>query len=195
MKDETIEINKYQCRVISSKGKGTPIIFLHGYMYTSDVWNEIGLLRILEQHNIPFKAIDMPYGKISECTPRTSSSRDNVELVAAVAGKDPVIVGASLGGYIALKYGVDHPVKGMLLAAPVMSLQEELARHYERLETRVSIVYGDSDNIVPANEMKKLSGRIKSDLKIYRDAGHPAYLDYPERFNEDVLEMYRTATG
>ncbi len=195
MKDETIEINKYQCRVISSKGKGTPIIFLHGYMYTSDVWNEIGLLRILEQYGIPFKAIDMPYGKISECTPRTSSSQDNVELVAAIAGKDPVIVGASLGGYIALKYSVDHPVKGLLLAAPVMCLQEELTRHYERLENKVSIVYGDADNIVPANEMKKFSGLVKTDLQIYKNAGHPAYLDFPERFNEDVLAMYKTAIG
>jgi len=194
MKDETIDISRYQCRMISSKGKGTPIIFLHGYMYTSDVWNEIGLLRLLEQRNIPFKAIDMPYGKISECTPRTNSADDNVDLVAAIAGKDPVVIGASLGGYIALKYSVSYPVKGLLLAAPVMSLQEELARHYGGLDAKVSIVYGDADNIVPANEMKKLSGLFRTDLKIYENAEHPAYLDYPDRFNEDVLALYEAAT-
>ena len=179
--------------MISSKGKGTPIIFLHGYMYTSDVWNEIGLLRILEQRNIPFKAIDMPYGKISECCPKTSTAELNVDLVASVAGRDPVIVGASLGGYIALKYSMSYPVKGMLLAAPVMSLQEELTRHYNRLDSKISIVYGDSDNIVPVNEMKKLSGLFGIDLKVYKNAEHPAYLDYPERFNQDVLDLYEAA--
>lgn len=195
MKDETVDIKNYQCRMISNKGKGSPIIFLHGYMFTSDVWNEIGLLRLLEQRNIPFKAFDMPYGKISECSPRTNSAEKNVSLISSVAGKDPVIVGASLGGYIALKYSVSHPVRGLLLAAPVMSMQEELVRHYRNFSAKVSIIYGDGDNIVSANEMKKLSGCFNTELKVYKNASHPAYLDYPERFIEDVLELYEAATG
>jgi pimeloyl-ACP methyl ester carboxylesterase len=195
MKDETVDIRKYQCRMISSKGRGCPIIFLHGYMFTSDVWNEIGLLRILEQRNIPFKAIDMPYGKISECTPKTSAADKNIELLTAVAGKDPVIVGASLGGYIALKYSLSQPVKGMVLAAPVMSMQQELVRHYEKLTTAVSIVYGDGDNIVSAADMRKLSNCFNTELKVYKNASHPAYLDYPDRFIKDVLQLYEKATS
>ena len=193
MKDETVDIRNHQCRMISNKGKGIPIVFLHGYMFTSDVWNEIGLLRILEQRNIPFRAIDMPYGKISECSPRTSMPEKNIEILASVAGKEPVIVGASLGGYIALKYSIAHRVRGLLLAAPVMSLQAELVRHYEHLDTEVSIVYGDADNIVSAAEMKKLSNLFRTDLKIYKGASHPAYLDYPEQFIDDVLQVYAAA--
>ncbi len=195
MKNETVDIRNFQCRMISNKGKGSPIIFLHGYMFTSDVWNEVGLLRMLEQRNIPFKAIDMPYGKISESAPRTSSAEKNVALLSAVAGREPVIVGASLGGYIALKYSVSNPVRGLLLAAPVMSMQEDLVKHYPDFKANVSIVYGDGDNIVSENEMKKLSKCFNAELKVYKNASHPAYLDYPERFIEDVLELYGAATG
>ncbi|MFO8111089.1 MAG: alpha/beta hydrolase [Desulfosalsimonadaceae bacterium] len=194
MKDETVDIRNYQCRMISNKGKGSPIIFLHGYMFTSDVWNEIGLLRVLEQRNIPFKAVDMPYGKISECSPRTTSAEKNISIISSIAGKEPVLVGASLGGYIALKYSVTYPVRGLLLAAPVMSMQEDLVKHYPDLRAKVSIVYGDGDNIVSANEMKKLSRRFNTALNIYKNASHPAYLDYPERFVKDVLALYAAAT-
>lgn len=194
MKDETVDIRNFQCRMISNKGKGSPIILLHGYMFTSDVWNEIGLLRVLEQRNIPFKAVDMPYGKISESAPRTSSAEKNLSLISAIAGKEPVIVGASLGGYMALKYSVTYPVRGLVLAAPVMSMQEDMVKHYPNLYAKVSIVYGDGDNIVSASEMKKLSRQFNTDLNIYKNASHPAYLDYPERFVEDVLALYAAAT-
>lgn len=196
MKDETTAINHFQCRLISSRGKGTPIIFLHGYMFTSDVWNEIGLLRELETRRIPFTAIDMPYGKLSECQPKSNAADKNVELVAAIANsRPPVIVGASLGGYIALKYSVRHPVAGLLLVAPVMSLQEELTRHYPDLSAAVRIVYGDADNIVPRKEMDRLSELFKTDLKVYKNAGHPAYMDYPDQFSEDVMAHYNAATA
>ena len=192
MKDESIDIKHYQCRMISSaRGKGPPIILLHGYMYTSDVWNEIGLLRTLEERSIPFKAIDMPYGKISECAPRTSAADKNIELVAAVAGRDPFIVGASLGGFMALKYAVSHPVSGLLLAAPMMSMQKDLVGHYKHFNAKVSIIYGDADNIVPVGEMEALSKRLNIPLKIYKKASHPAYMDDPKRFTEDVIALYK----
>lgn len=194
MKDETVDIADYQCRMISNTGKGCPLIFLHGYMFTSDVWNDVGVLRELEKRNIPFKAIDMPYGKISECSPKASAADKNTALIAAAAGREPVIVGASLGGFIALKYSVSHPVRGLLLAAPVMSLQKDLIRHYQSLTAPVAIVYGDADNIVSANEMRKLSRCFNTDLNVYRNASHPAYLDYPKQFIKDVLALYAAAT-
>lgn len=195
MKDEIVEIRNYQCRMISSRGKGPPIIFLHGYMFTSDIWNEIGLLRILEQQNIPFKAVDMPYGKITECSPRTTEAAENVRLVSAIAGSEPVIVGASLGGYIALRYSASNPVRGLLLAAPVMSMQESLIRHYDVFNSKISIIYGDADNIVSLKEMDTLARFFNTKPKIYKNASHPAYLDFPERFTSDVLALYEEAAG
>ena len=91
---------------------------------------------------------------------------------------------------MALKYSVSHPVRGLLLAAPVMSLQKDLIEHYKNINTSISIIYGEKDNIVSINEMKKLSEYTGTELHIYKQAAHPAYLDYPQQFVEDVLQLY-----
>ncbi|MGM0451553.1 MAG: alpha/beta fold hydrolase [Thermodesulfobacteriota bacterium] len=196
MKDEPTVINQFECRLISNQARGAPVIFLHGYMFTSDIWNEIGLLRELETRRIPFTAVDMPYGKLSECQPKSNNPDENVAIVAAIAdSRPPVIVGASLGGYIALKYSVSHPVAGLLLVAPVMSLQEDLTRHYPDMDAKVRIVYGDGDNIVSRKEMNRLSRLFKTELCVFEAAGHPAYMDDPDRFGKEVVDLYTAATA
>ena len=49
------------------------------------------------------------------------------EAVQSVFGSAvPVLVGASLGGYIALMYAAKFPVKGLLLVSPAHALMEDL---------------------------------------------------------------------
>ena len=190
MKDETVEINGFECRMISNSGKGAVIVLLHGYMYTSDVWNDIGLLRLLEQKDIPFKAIDMPYGRTSESTPRTPDPGQNAGLLARVAPPDAVLIGASLGGYIALKHCVAHPAAGIMLVSPVMSLQGELAAHYGAFSMEVSIIYGKEDNVVHIEEIRRLARLLNTEVRIYENAEHAAYMDQPELFKKDVIDFY-----
>ncbi len=166
-------------------------------MFTSDVWRSIGLLEYLEKQKIPFIALDMPYGAKSKCSPHSRDPDKNVnvvyEAVHGVFGKvKPVIVGASLGGYIALKYSVRHPVRGLLLIAPVHVFEDELLSKYKEWSFPVHIIYGTKDDVVSIDSMKKLASLIKkSKLIIYEDAKHPAYLTYPERFRDDLLNLYR----
>ncbi|MFW6180400.1 MAG: alpha/beta fold hydrolase [Spirochaetota bacterium] len=191
MKDEKIDFNGYQCRMISHHGEGPCIVLLHGLMFTSDVWNDIGLLHKLVKHNIPFKAVDMPYGQKSQCVPKTNDPGINMGIVARATPNDAVLIGASLGGYLALRHGVANQVAGLLLIAPAMSLQKELSAHYDRMRTKkVSLIYGEADPVVPLEEMKELSRQLNAELKIYEKARHAAYLDHPERFNNDVIEFY-----
>lgn len=194
MKDETLEINGFECRIISNPGRGACIVLLHGYMYTSDVWNDIGLLRLLEQKGIPFKAIDMPYGHANETVPRNPDPAENAGIVARVAPPEAVLVGASLGGYIALRHCVTKPAAGLMLIAPVMSLQGELASHYARLSLPVSIIYGQADNVVLFQEIQRLARLLDTGVRIYEKARHAAYLDQPERFKKDVLDFYGAVT-
>ena len=194
MKDEAVEINGFECRIISNPGKGPCIVLLHGYMYTSDVWNEIGLLRLLEQKGIPFKAIDMPYGHANESTPRNPDPAENAAIVAGLAPPEAVLVGASLGGYITLRHCVANQASGVMLIAPVMSLQQELASRYSRLSMPVSIIYGDADNVVYPQEIRRLARLLDTDVRVYEGARHAAYMDQPERFRKDVLDFYGTIT-
>lgn len=178
--------------MISNHGRGPCIVLLHGYMYTSDVWNDIGLLRLLEKKNIPFKAIDMPYGHRTESFPRSSDPVQNVSIAAGLCGPDSMIIGASLGGYMALKYCTEHPVGGAMVVSPVMSLQKELVFRYPLVSAPVSIICGRDDNVVHSEEIRRLGRRLNTGVIFYENAGHAAYLDQPERFKADVVEFYKS---
>jgi pimeloyl-ACP methyl ester carboxylesterase len=190
MKEEAVNLNGFECRIISSNGKGPCIVLLHGYMYTSDVWNDIGLLRLLEQKNIAFKAVDMPYGRKSECIPKSNNPEQNAAIVARITSSDSLIIGASLGGYIALKHCVANPVGGLMLIAPVMGLQGELVSRYSLITAPVSLIYGEYDNVVYKDEIKRLAKLLGISPKFYQKAQHAAYMDQPELFKKDVTDFY-----
>ncbi|MFP4194389.1 MAG: alpha/beta fold hydrolase [Desulfobacterales bacterium] len=192
MKDEEVNINGFECRMIANNGEGPCVVLLHGYMYTSDVWNYIGLLRLLENKNIPFKAVDMPYGNINECFPRSADPAKNIGILAKICQPDAVIIGASLGGYMALKYCTQHPAGGIMVVAPVMALQKELVLRYPQVSARVSIICGREDNVVRGEEIRRLGGQFGTGVNIYDNAGHAAYLDQPERFKDDVIRFYES---
>jgi len=191
MIDEKKRIGKFDCRVISSKKAGPAMIFLHGYMFTSEIWDQIGMLAALEEKDISFTALDMPYGHHSDCEPKSPAPEDNIDVVKEMAGQNDILVGASMGGNIALHYAVDHPVGGLVLIAPVRSLSEDLVNKYKDANFPVLIIYGENDAIVPKNEMEALSGKLNAPLHVYENAGHPAYQDLPDRFISDVVAFYQ----
>ncbi len=196
MREEPFNLGRYRCRIIYNQVPGTPIIFLHGYNFTSNVWRDIGVLDELEREKIPYAAIDMPYGARSVCSPRSRDPGENIWVAHEVVrglfpGSKPLIVGASLGGYIALKYATTHPVAGLFLIAPVNGLERELVEKYKSLTIPVIIVWGSKDRVVSLDELRKLAEHLEAQLTIYENAKHPAYLDYPERFKKDLIAFYK----
>lgn len=172
-----------------------PVVLLHGFSFTSDVWSEIGLLQALCKNGIPFVAPDMPYGMNVK---RSFKSRDpgkNVEALAdalrALGLSEVYIVGASLGGYIALRYAVaKDSVRGLTLIAPVNSLEESIIAYFKGNPVPVQVIYGSNDTIVSRSEMEEFTRLVSGELIVYEDAPHPAYLKYPGRFIADVVKHY-----
>ena len=189
----------HKCRAIYHRAFGVPVVFLHGFSFTSNVWRRTGVTGLLMEKRVPFLALDMPYGLKSECEPRTRDVEVNVAVVREAVQKifdsvAPVLVGASLGGHVALKYAVRFPVKGLLLMAPVRVLEETLAQAYSQFRFPVRIICGSEDKVVSLEELRDLAYRLpNAKLKVYEGAGHAAYLDYPERFKRDLLELYVAA--
>ncbi len=179
-----VNVGRFRLRVIRGEGEGNPVIFLHGYIFTSDVWKDVTVLHALEYRNIPFLAIDMPYGQKSLCEPKSSDLKDNLNVLYKLVKGEPIMVGASLGGYIAAEYSIRRPVKGLLLIAPVRCL--EIA---DMIKAKVRIIYGKRDLVVSIDEMKRLADLTGGELIVYEKATHPAYLDEPERFKRDLLEF------
>jgi len=214
MIEEDFRAGKFVCRIIRSSlaysegisggkyggeeiktGIGSPVIFLHGYAFTSDIWREINVLEHLIRNDIPYVAVDMPYGKKSKCTPHTGDFEPNLTIVKELASKfdnPPVLVGASLGGTIALRYSIDYPVNGLLLIAPARALEKELIEKYGNghVNIPIRIIYGTKDSLISKQEMIELSKLLNAELEVYEGAKHPAYLDFPDRFKKDLLELY-----
>jgi pimeloyl-ACP methyl ester carboxylesterase len=160
------------------------------------VWQRISVTELLTEKRVPFLALDMPYGLKSECQPKTHDSEVNVavahEAFQSLFGSAvPVLVGASIGGHVALKYATRFPVKGLLLVAPSRALEETLVQSYGNFSFPVRIIWGSEDNIISGEEMRTLADKLpNAKLVTYEGTGHSAYIVQPERFKRDLLELY-----
>jgi len=154
---------------------------------------------LLIEKNVPFLALDMPYGMRSRCQPKTRNTETNIifasEAVKSLFGsRVPVLVGASIGGHIALKYAAKYPVKGLLLVAPARVMGEDLLQSYEKFNFPVKIIWGSQDNVVSGEEMRTLADKLpNAKLSVIDGASHSAYKDQPELFKRHLLELYATA--
>ena len=199
MSEETLDVTGHKCRVVFRVASGVPIVFMHGFSYTSGVWQRISVTGLLTSKRLSFLALDMPYGLKSECRPKTHDTETNVnvthEAIRSVLGsKVPVLVGASIGGHVALSYAARFPVKGLLLVAPSRALEKDLSHAYSAFRFPVRIIWGSEDNIISGEDMRTLAGLLpNAKLVVYEGAGHSAYLAQPNRFKQDLLELYALA--
>ncbi len=197
--EETLNVGRSNCRAIINEGKGTPVVFLHGYSYNRLVWQTISVTQLLIEKDVPFLALDMPYGPKSECKPKTTNVETNVAFaktaVQTLFGMvAPVVVGASLGGHISLMYAVRFPVRGLLLVSPTRVFNSDLVRAYPGFTFPIRIIWGSQDTIVSGEDLRSLSQKLpNAKLVTYEGAGHSAYRNEPARFKRDLLELYAAA--
>ena len=197
--EKTLNVANHKCQALYYTASGVPIVFLHGLSYRINVWQRISITELLMEKNVPFLALDMPYGLKSQCQPKTRDPEKNIaivnEAVKTVFGSAvPVIVGASIGGNMALRYAARFPVKGLLLVAPARALEQDLVQLYSKFKFSTTIIWGSEDNIIASEDMRTLADKLpKAKLIVYDGASHSAYKDQPERFKHDLLELYANA--
>ncbi len=197
--EKPLNISGHRCQSLQYKASGTPIVFFHGLSYNVGIWQNIGVTDLLTEKHVPFLALDMPYGIKSQCQPKSRDPEKNLsfakEALKTVFGDAvPAVVGASIGGNMALQYAAKYPVKGLFLVAPARALEPELASNFGKFNFPVTIIWGSLDSIIASEEMRTLSTKLpNAKLLIYEGAGHSAYRDQPDRFNRDLLEFYAKA--
>ncbi len=197
--EKLLNVSGYKCPVLYYTASGVPIVFLHGLSYTADIWQRIGITDLLMKKRVPFLALNMPYGLKSECQPKTRDPEKNItfvnESVKTFFGSAvPILVGASIGGNMALRYAARFPVRGLLLVSPSRVLEPDLVSVYSQFKFSTTIIWGSEDNIVASEDMRALSDKLpNAKLIVYDGANHSAYKDQPEKFKNDLLELYAKA--
>lgn len=197
--EKTLNVANHKCQAFYYTAPGVPIIFLHGLSYTIEIWQRIGITELLTEKHVPFLALDMPYGLKSQCQPKTRDPEKNItvinEVVKTLFGSAvPVVVGASIGGNMALRYATKFPVKGLLLVAPARVLETDLVQSFSQFKFSTTIVWGSEDNIIASEDMRTLAGKLPhAKLIVYDGASHSAYKDRPDKFKHDLLELYANA--
>ena len=197
--EKKVNLGGFKCQALYHANKGVPIVLLHGYSFTTEVWRRMGILDLLAEKKLPFLALDMPYGMKTSCQPRTRNPEPNLAFLAEAIknffdSAVPILVGPSLGGHIALMYASRFPVKGLMLISPSRVLSDDLVESYDKFKFPVRIVWGTQDNIVSGEEMRVLSEKLpNAKLVTYEGAGHAAYTSQPDRFKRDLLELYAAA--
>jgi pimeloyl-ACP methyl ester carboxylesterase len=197
--EKTLNVAGYKCPALYYTASGVPIVFLHGLSYGADIWQRIGVTDLLMKKRVPFLALNMPYGLKSQCQPKTRDQQKNIafanESTKTFFGSEvPVLVGASIGGNMALRYAARFPVKGLLLVAPSRALEPDLVQLYSQFKFSTTIVWGSQDNIVASEDMRTLADKLpNAKLVVYDGANHSAYKDEPDRFKRDLLELYANA--
>jgi len=197
--EKTLNVSGYKCSALYYTAPGVPIVFLHGLSYTSGIWQQIGVTDLLMKKRVPFLALDMPYGLKSQCQPKTRDPEKNTayvnEAVKSVFGSAaPVVVGASIGGNMAMRYAARFPVKALLLVAPARSQEPDLLQVFSEFKFSTTIIWGSEDNIIASEDMRALTAKLpNAKLIVYDGAGHAAYKNEPDRFKRDLLELYANA--
>ncbi len=201
LEEKTLDIGGYKCQALVHKANGTPVVFLHGLSYTIEIWQRIRVLNALMEKKIPFLALDMPYGQKSQCQPKNRDPQANIAFVneaikSEFGDEAPILVGASIGGHIALNYAIKYPVKGMFLIAPARAFEStDVVLKYANFHFPIRIVWGQNDTIISGEDMRTLVDKLPSaKLLVYNGAAHAAYQDQPEWFKTDLLKLYANAT-
>ena len=125
----SFSISAQETFTASQKGKGPAIIFIPGLMSDSSVWDDFA-----EQFEQAHQVHQISIAGFAGSAPIENWSIDRVvgEVARYIADNDlqaPIIVGHSLGGFVALKLAVDYPqavgkvvsVDGLPFLAPIFT--------------------------------------------------------------------------
>ena len=197
--ETTISVEGYECQALYNQTQGTPIVFLHGLSYDIEIWQRLGVLDLLLEKKIPFLAIDMPHGEISQCHPKTRDPKANTYLSQKLYKMSFQITSTYcwclIGGYIALNYAAKTQLWS-ITAAPAYAFENmTLVWSFKNFHFPVRIIWGTNDTIISSETMRTLVDKLPSaKMLVYNNASHSAYKDQPEWFKTDLIKLYAIAT-
>jgi len=210
--EDRIEIEGLSIRYWTNVGglggddkKRKTVVLFHGNALSLDSWKKTKTLEELSSEGYRVFAIDLPAGKgsMSEKLSPSVLKDDPSRIINLIdklfdaldVGEPPfAIVGPSMGGGFALAYALSRPARvgALVLVSPsVYRIADQEKRKLPGLDIPVLLIWGEQDNVFPLNEYgKPLKDTLpRAKLVIVKQAGHGAYLDQPDKFNELLVDF------
>ena len=169
------------------------IILLHGYNWTSDIWLESGTIAALNEAGVNTYAVDVPGFPNSRSIAEPTALNEEVVLraltnliVKITNGNKFFLLGASAGGYLALKLAIrcKKEAEGIVVVAPSEITKIDVSS----INSRILTIYGAEDKEL--DEFRKVEHfKSKSEMIIIEKAGHRCYLDKPQEFNQLLIKF------
>ncbi len=180
------------CTINTLQG-GTPgsktLVFLHGMAFKAQTWQELGTLQAAVDEGFRVIAIDLPgFGE----SPAADLSPGEVIMgvLQATTTEQCVLIGPSMGGRVAIGYGIANPstLLGLVLIGPV-GVQENKAQLHMLPESTL-ILWGENDQVSSPENAKILKENIAGSRVItFAGAGHPCYLEQPDLWHKTLLDF------
>ncbi len=173
-----------------SEGREGTAVLMHGYSFNSLVWEEVGLVKALNELGLSFIGIDVP-GYPRSANKLVLNETEIVSVLEAMIGTlngDVFLLGSSASCHIALRFAEagSSRLSGLMLVAPVSVKNIALSK----IETKVIAIWGSEDDISPAYKNKDAIKSIRgSDVVIIKGAGHACYMSRPKEFIKIVSEF------
>lgn len=157
-------------------GKGTPIVLIHGYLESSEIWTGLG-----ERLSTNFRvlAIDLPGHGRSEVYSETHSMEMMADIIREILEslkiEKVVMTGHSLGGYVTLAFLDLYPymLSGYCLfhSHPLPDTPEATEKRLREISIvmagKKDLVYPDNvEKMYAAMNLDKLQGAVKRSKKI-----------------------------
>jgi abhydrolase domain-containing protein 14 len=187
--NETLELDGASVHWLEAGPPDGPcVLLLHGARFRGATWLEVGTPRVLAQAGWRTIALDLPgFGESQEsAVPREAFLE---RFTDALGLESCVVVTPSMSGSFALPFAARSPdrVTALVALAPV-----SIDRWAPVLapQTRALLIWGSEDRTVPVAHAQRLMKHLPSAvLEVLSGAGHPAYLEQPERFHELLLKF------
>lgn len=187
-RERELSVSGATVHVIESGPRDGPVVvLLHGARFEAATWQELGTLTLLGQAGLRAVAVDLPgYGRSEPG--ELAGAPWLAALFDALALDVAALVSPSMSGGTSLPFLAAAPERVTRLVAVAPVAIPRYADELEGLNTPTLLVWGDRDGVVPLEHSERLASSLTATRRVVlEDAGHPCYLDRPERFHAELV--------